>query len=80
MDLETEYRNRVRDLEFKVEFLLRELGLTEKANAYVPDINPVLAEIMPLIRRGNKIEAIKRYRELTGSDLRTAKEVVDKIL
>jgi hypothetical protein len=80
MDLETEYRNRVRDLEFKVEFLLRELGLTEKANAYVPDINPVLAEIMPLIRRGNKIEAIKRYRELTGSDLRTAKEVVDKML
>jgi hypothetical protein len=80
MDLETEYRNRLRDLEFKVEFLLRELGLTEKANAYVPDINPVLAEIMPLIRRGNKIEAIKRYRELTGSDLRTAKEVVDKIL
>jgi ribosomal protein L7/L12 len=80
MDLETEYRNRVRALEFKVEFLLKELGLTEKANAYVPDINPVLAEIMPLIRQGNKIAAIKRYRELTGSDLRTAKEAVERML
>ena len=80
MDTETEYRNRVRALEFKVEFLLKELGLTEKANAYVPDINPGLAEIMPLIRQGNKIEAIKRYRELTGSDLRTAKEAVDRML
>ena len=80
MDTETEYRNRVRALEFKVEFLLKELGLTEKANAYVPDISPGLAEIMPLIRQGNKIEAIKRYRELTGSDLRTAKEAVEKML
>jgi ribosomal protein L7/L12 len=80
MDTETEYRNRVRALELKVEFLLKELGLTEKANAYVPDISPVLAEIMPLIMQGNKIEAIKRYRELTGSDLRTAKEAVERML
>jgi ribosomal protein L7/L12 len=80
MDTETEYRNRVRALELKVEFLLKELGLTEKANAYVPDISPVLAEIMPLIMQGNKLEAIKRYRELTGSDLRTAKEAVERML
>ena len=79
MDFETEDRNRILELERKVEFLLKALGLTEKAQAYEPDINPVLAELMPLIRQGKKIEAIKRYRERTGVSLRDAKEVIDKL-
>ena len=79
MDFETENRNRILDLERKVEFLLKELGLVEQAKAYVPDINPVLAEVMPLIRQGKKIEAIKHYRERTGASLREAKEIIDKM-
>ncbi|MDF1489249.1 DUF1707 SHOCT-like domain-containing protein [Tessaracoccus caeni] len=34
-------------------------------------------EITALIRAGRKIEAIKRYREFTGTDLRTAKQSVE---
>ena len=37
------------------------------------------AEIEAFIRDGNLISAIKRYREATGVDLKTAKEAVDAI-
>ncbi|MDO5676204.1 MAG: DUF1707 domain-containing protein [Propionibacteriaceae bacterium] len=33
--------------------------------------------VMEELRKGNKILAIKRYRELTGADLRTAKNTVE---
>ncbi|GAA4893473.1 hypothetical protein GCM10025789_08330 [Tessaracoccus lubricantis] len=33
--------------------------------------------VMDEVRAGRKINAVKRYRELTGADLRTAKETVD---
>jgi ribosomal protein L7/L12 len=43
----------------------------------------VRAEVPPdvvmLARSGKKIEAIKRYRQLTNADLKTAKNVVDRI-
>ena len=39
--------------------------------------NGVPAEVVGLARSGNKIAAIKLYRELTGAGLREAKEVVD---
>ena len=38
-----------------------------------------LADVVALAQTGNKIEAIKRYRELTGVGLREAKDVVDGI-
>ena len=37
------------------------------------------AEIVALVAAGNKLEAIKRYRELTGADLATAKQAVDQL-
>ncbi len=36
-------------------------------------------EIMDHIFAGRKIEAIKRYREATGSDLKEAKEYLDDL-
>ena len=46
-----------------------------------PYIDPRAGEVPPdvvmLARSGNKIQAIKRYRELTNADLRTAKNVID---
>jgi large subunit ribosomal protein L7/L12 len=36
-------------------------------------------EVVALAQGGKKIEAIKRYRELTGVGLREAKDVVDGI-
>ena len=37
------------------------------------------ADIVDLVRAGNKIEAIKRYRELTGVGLKEAKDAIDEI-
>lgn len=37
------------------------------------------AQVLQLIRMGRKIEAIKRFRELTGLGLRDAKDAVDEI-
>ncbi len=37
------------------------------------------ADVVALVRAGNKIGAIKRYRELTGCDLVTAKDAVERI-
>jgi large subunit ribosomal protein L7/L12 len=36
-------------------------------------------DVIDLAASGNKIAAIKRYREITGADLAAAKQVVDSI-
>ncbi|OJZ68769.1 hypothetical protein BRW65_25185 [Mycobacterium paraffinicum] len=41
--------------------------------------NGVPAEVVAMARAGNKIGAIKLYRELTGAGLREAKEAVDPL-
>jgi hypothetical protein len=40
--------------------------------------DPALEAVKESLQRGNKIEAIKRYRELTGKDLKSAKEDIDR--
>ncbi len=79
MDFDMDSRQRIMDLERKVAFLLKELGLEEKEKAYVPDISPLLLEAHALVRQGRKIEAIKHYREKTGVSLAEAKAIIDKI-
>ena len=79
MHNEAEILSRLRRLEQKVEFLLSELGLAEKEAANVPQLDPWLGEVMALLERGNKIGAIKKYRELTGVDLREAKDAIDRL-
>jgi ribosomal protein L7/L12 len=39
----------------------------------------VPAEVVSLARAGNKIAAIKLYRELTGAGLREAKDIIDSL-
>ncbi|MBB5129759.1 hypothetical protein [Streptomyces griseoloalbus] len=41
---------------------------------------PRLDEIVTLVRRGEKIQAIKVYREATGADLVEAEEAVDRLV
>lgn len=41
-----------------------------------PNVDP---EVVRLIRANNKIEAIKRYREMTGLGLRESKDAVEAI-
>ena len=36
-------------------------------------------EVIDLVRRGKKIQAIKLYREMTNADLKTAKYVIDHV-
>jgi hypothetical protein len=42
-----------------------------------PRAGGIPQDIVMLARGGKKIEAIKRYRELTHADLKTAKQVID---
>ncbi len=79
MDFETENRNRIIRLERKVDFLLRELGLVEKEEANLLNPDPILDEVVALVRQGNKIGAIKLYREKTGVGLKEAKDAVEKL-
>jgi ribosomal protein L7/L12 len=68
-------RSRVSELEDRLKLLYRHLNL-EYAD---PGSDPVMSpQIQDALRRGNKIEAIKIYRELTGVGLAEAKDAVEK--
>jgi ribosomal protein L7/L12 len=44
-----------------------------------PGPGGIPADIVAMARSGKKIQAIKRYREMTNCDLRTAKRVIDSL-
>jgi ribosomal protein L7/L12 len=68
-------RSRINELEDRLNFLYRRLNI-EYAN---PGSNPVISpQVQDALRRGNKIEAIKIYRELTGVGLAEAKQAIDR--
>jgi ribosomal protein L7/L12 len=68
-------QSRVRELEDKLEFLYRRLNI-DYAD---PNSDPALApQVQEALRRGNKIEAIKIYRELTGVGLAEAKDAIER--
>ena len=66
-------------------FFMSKSGKDRKAGHRIPHQQPVPLqhqgrhEVITLIRRNQKIAAIKRYRELTGASLITAKEAVDSM-
>ena len=68
-------RSRVNELEDRLKFLYRRLNI-EYAD---PNSDPSLApQSQDALRRGNKIEAIKIYRELTGVGLAEAKQAIER--
>lgn len=68
-------RSRINELEDRLKFIYRKLNI-EYAD---PNSDPVLSpQVQEALRRGNKIEAIKIYRELTGAGLAEAKEAIDR--
>ena len=68
-------RSRINELEDRLKFIYRRLNI-EYAD---PSSNPVLSpQVQEALRRGNKIEAIKIYRELTGTGLAEAKQAIDR--
>lgn len=64
---------KVATLEQQLAALYKHLGLTP------PPPAPSLDQVAELIRSGNMLEAIKAYRQQTGSDLATAKAAVDQL-
>jgi SMC interacting uncharacterized protein involved in chromosome segregation len=68
-------RSRVNELEDRLKFLYRRLNIEYADPNSDPSLSP---QIQEALRRGNKIEAIKLYRELTGVGLAEAKQVIDR--
>ncbi|HLO14010.1 MAG TPA: ribosomal protein L7/L12 [Anaerolineales bacterium] len=69
-------KSRINELEEKLQFLYRRLNIDYMAPASDPALDPRVEEAL---RRGNKIEAIKIYRELTGVGLAEAKKAIEKL-
>lgn len=67
-------KSRVAELEERLDFLYKHLGLQFSNQPAWAD-----PRVMDAIRRGSKIEAIKLYRELTNVGLAEAKAAVDRI-
>ena len=68
-------RSSINELEDRLKFIYRRLNI-EYAD---PNSDPVLSpQVQDALRRGNKIEAIKVYHELTGVGLAEAKDVIEK--
>jgi hypothetical protein len=65
---------RVAELEERLDYLFKHLGV--QYTDQPPWADP---RVMDAIRRGNKIEAIKIYREMTNAGLAEAKAVIDRI-
>jgi ribosomal protein L7/L12 len=70
-----ELRQRVEKLERQVAALFAHLNLQYEDRP----TSAVSPEILALVRRGRKIEAIKRYREETGVGLREAKNFIESL-
>ncbi|MFH9610907.1 hypothetical protein [Streptomyces sp. NPDC017448] len=62
---------RIRHLERKLDLLLE--------HWQVRDDDPRLAEVTALMRQGQDIAAIRKYRTITGADLLEAKQAVDRM-
>ena len=69
-----ELQRRLTRLEKKTDAIMKDLGL-----AYEPPAPSGSDTVIGLIRAGKKIEAIKIYREETGTGLKEAKEAVEAI-
>jgi ribosomal protein L7/L12 len=68
---------RLRQLEEQVELLSARAGAPWSAAMNPGADGGVDAQVVALAQSGQKIDAIKRYRQLTGVGLAEAKQVVD---
>jgi ribosomal protein L7/L12 len=67
-------RARVAELESRVDHLYQHLGISYFADRGMGD-----ARVVEMLKKGNKIEAIKIYREIYDCGLAEAKKAVDGI-
>ncbi|WP_329494310.1 ribosomal protein L7/L12 [Kitasatospora herbaricolor] len=74
--------SRLRRMDRRLTAMDRRLGLIiDHLGAHPGDggPEPALQRVAALLRDGKKIHAIKAYREITGADLREAKEAVERM-
>ncbi len=64
--------HRLAEIERRLQLVMNHLGVVDERPA-APGVREHLA-------RGDKIKAIKAYRQATGVDLRTAKEAVEAMM
>ena len=69
-------KSRINELEDRLNFLYRRLNIEYTDSNSDPIFSP---QIQDALRRGNKIEAIRIYREQTGVGLAEAKQAIDGI-
>ena len=69
---DAEMARRIRLLEAKVDFILKELKIE-----FVEDTEPYIAQVNALVAQGKVLDAIRVYREQTGTDLASAKAFVE---
>jgi ribosomal protein L7/L12 len=81
-----DHGRRIAELERKVDELYKRLGQGEPefGMTFASDAAPSVSaaddpRLIELIQAGKKINAIKLYRELTGTGLAEAKDAVDRI-
>jgi ribosomal protein L7/L12 len=65
-------RSRITQLEERVDFLYKHLGIVNTEDQRMTD-----KRVIDILRKGNKIEAIKIYREIYNVGLAEAKQAVD---
>ncbi|WP_165949878.1 hypothetical protein [Micromonospora sp. KC207] len=63
---------RLAEIERRLQLVMNHLG--------VVDVRPDPPGVRDYLARGQKIQAIKAYREATGVDLRAAKEAVEAMM
>ena len=86
MSTESQLENAIIRIEKRLDWIEENLGRVAELQ-YVPmgrsntrpDAGGVPADVLELARAGQKIFAIKRYRELTGVDIAHAREVIDSL-
>jgi hypothetical protein len=62
---------RLRRIERKLDLIIQHLAIETGETTAMPD------EARRLADKGQKVQAIKAYREATGADLREAKEAIE---
>jgi ribosomal protein L7/L12 len=84
-----DHGRRIAELERKVAELEKRLGQPEPGDGFGTTFASELpasanaaadAELIALVAAGDKIRAIKRYRELTGTGLAEAKDAVERLV
>jgi ribosomal protein L7/L12 len=76
-DTPSDVYTRIAVLERQMQLLAQHTGLQLPPPDQLLAVGGVAAEVIALMRAGNKIGAVKRQRELTGCDLRDALATVE---